>query len=150
VPDDLLGGSLNRFISPPESGGKIAMKDLGEKTEVKIFEIERQDDTIIVTPLLDLNEFEFQRIDAGAGTILRLLEDAPVKNVVLDFHRVDYFGSTALGFFIKLWKRARKKDGHMALCNVSEHEKEILKVTMLDNLWTICASKEEAMRAVRK
>ena len=122
------------------------MIEFVEKTEAKIFQTERQDDTIIVIPVLDLNEFEFQRIEAGAGAILRLLEDAHVKNVVVDFHRVDYFGSTALGFFVKLWKRARKKDGHMALCNVSEHEKEILKGTMLDNLWTICASREDAMR----
>jgi anti-anti-sigma factor len=122
------------------------MNEFVDKTEVKTFQTERQDDTIIVTPVLDLNEFEFQRIEAGAGAILRLLEDTHLKNVVVDFHRVDYFGSTALGFFVKLWKSARKKDGHMALCNVSEHEKEILKGTMLDNLWTICASREDAMR----
>jgi len=127
------------------------MNELVEKTEVaKVFEIERQDDTIIVTPVLDLNEFEFQRIEAGAGPVLRLLEDTHVKNVVVDFHRVDYFGSTALGFFLKLWKRVRKKDGHMAFCNVSEHEKEVLKVTMLDSLWPNYPSREEAMRSVRK
>jgi anti-anti-sigma factor len=129
---------------------QIAMNELVEETGAKVFEIERQADTIIVTPVLDLNEFEFQRIEVGAGPVLQLLEDAHVKNVVMDFHRVDYFGSTALGFFLKIWKRVRKKDGHMALCNVSDHEKEILKVTMLDSLWPICASREEAMRAVRK
>jgi len=126
------------------------MKESVEKTEVRIFDIERQNDTIIVTPLQDLNELEFQRIEGGAGTILRLLEDAHVKNVVMDFHKVDYFASTALSFFLKIWKRVRKKDGHMALCNVSEHEKAILKVTMVDGLWTICASREEAIRAVGK
>jgi anti-sigma B factor antagonist len=127
------------------------MNESVKKTEgAKVFEIKRQDDTIIITPELDLNEFEFQRIEAGVGPVLQLLEDTHVKNVVVDFHKVDYFGSTALGFFLKIWKRVRKKVGQMALCNVSEHEKEILKVTMLDSLWPICASKEEALRAVRK
>jgi anti-anti-sigma factor len=126
------------------------MKYLVEKTEVKIFDIDRQDDTIIVTPLQDLNELEFQRIEGGTGTILRLLDDAHVKNVVMDFHKVDYFASTALSFFLKLWKKVRKNDGHMALCNVSEHEKAILKVTMVDSLWPICPSREEAIRAVKK
>jgi len=126
------------------------MEESVEKTEVKIFDIERQKDTIIVTPLQDLNELEFQRIEGGAGTILRLLEDAHVKNVVMDFHKVDYFASTALSFFLKIWKRVRKKDGHMALCNVSEHEKQVLKVTMVDSLWPICASREEAIRTVKK
>jgi hypothetical protein len=36
----------------------------------------------------------------------------------------------------------------MAFCNVSDHEREILKVTKLDSLWTICGSREEAMQAV--
>jgi anti-anti-sigma factor len=126
------------------------MKESVEKTEVKIFDIERQDDTIIVTPLQNLNELEFQRIEGGARTILRLLEDGHVKNVVMDFHKVDYFASTALSFFLKLWKRVRKNDGLMALCNVSEQEKQVLKVTMVDSLWPICASREEAIRAVKK
>jgi hypothetical protein len=58
-----------------------AMNELVEKTEgAKVFEIERQEDTITVIPVLDLNEFEFQRIEAGAGPVLRLLEDTHVKN----------------------------------------------------------------------
>ena len=126
------------------------MNESAEKSEVKVFQIERQDDTIIVIPVLDLNEFEFQRIESGAGPVMRLLEDDHVKNVIVDFHRVDYFGSTALSFFFKIWKRVRTKNGQMALCNMSEHEKEILKITMLDTLWRICASREEALQAVRK
>ena len=126
------------------------MNESVEKTEVKIFDIERQDDTIILTPMKNLNELEFQRIEGGAGTILRLLDDAHVKNVVMDFHKMDYFASTALSFFLKIWKRVMKNEGHMALCNVSEHEKQVLKVTMVDSLWPICASREEAIRAVKK
>jgi anti-anti-sigma factor len=125
------------------------MKESPKKTDVLIFQIERQDDTIIVIPVRDLNEFEFERIEAAAGPVMRFLEDDHVKNVVVDFHRVDYFGSTALGFFFKIWKRVRTKNGQMALCNVSEHQKEILKVTMLDTLWRICASRDDALQAVR-
>jgi anti-anti-sigma factor len=126
------------------------MKESAKKTDVEIFQIEWQDDTIIVIPVRDLNEFEFERIEAGAGPVMRFLEDDHVKNVIVDFHRVDYFGSTALSFFFKIWKRVRTKNGQMALCNMSEHEKEILRVTMLDTLWRICASREDALQAVRK
>jgi hypothetical protein len=37
----------------------------------------------------------------------------------------------------------------MAICNVSEHEREILDVTRLSKLWPLCASREEALAVVR-
>jgi anti-anti-sigma factor len=114
-----------------------------------IFEIEQSDDTIIVVPL-DLRELNYKRIDEGASRILDLLNGTGIKNVVIDLGKTDYYGSTALGFFVKLWKRVRKKSGRMAFCNVSDHEKEILQITNLDHSWPICSSRIEALRAVSK
>jgi len=63
-------------------------------------------------------------------------------------HKADYYGSTALGFFLKLRQRVRRWNGRMALCNVSDHEKEILQITKLDHLWPISSSRIEALEAV--
>jgi anti-anti-sigma factor len=114
-----------------------------------IFEIKREGDTLILTPVTNLGELAYEGIESGAGDVLDLLNNSSVKNVVLDFHRTDYCGTTALGFFLKLWKRVRNRDGHLAFCNVSDHEREILQLTKLDHLWAICGSREEAMQAVR-
>jgi CPA1 family monovalent cation:H+ antiporter len=72
-----------------------------------------------------------------------------IKNVVIDFHRTDYYASTALIFFMRLWTRVKRGNGLMAFCNLSDHEKEILQVTKLDRLWPICESREQALQAVR-
>jgi anti-anti-sigma factor len=114
-----------------------------------IFEIELQGDTIIVAPVVDLLELDYQRIEAGAGEILKLLDGGGIKHVVLDFQKTVHFGSAALGFFLKLWKRVRTRNGRMALCNVSDLEKAILRVTNLDLLWPIRPSRSEALEAVR-
>jgi anti-anti-sigma factor len=58
--------------------------------------------------------------------------------VVLDFSRTDFYGSTALASFVRLWKRASGHGGRMAFCCVSQHEREILAVTRLDSLWPVC------------
>ena len=116
----------------------------------QVFEIEQVDDTIIVTPTVDLRESDYQRIEDGAKTVLDLLNGTGFKNVVVDFQKTDYYGSTALGFFVKLLKRVRRQNGHMAFCNVSDHEKEILQVTKLDHSWPICSSRIEALKAVRE
>jgi anti-anti-sigma factor len=114
-----------------------------------VFEVEQAGDTIIVVPTVDLRELDYQRIEDGARGILDLLDGAAIQNVVLDFHRTDYYGSTALGFFLKLWKRVRMRNGRMAFCNVSDHEQEILRVTGLDHAWPICSSRSEALKAIR-
>jgi stage II sporulation protein AA (anti-sigma F factor antagonist) len=114
------------------------------------FQIEQQDDTVVVTPLIDLRELEYELIERDGKTVLDRLAAAHAKNVVVDFDKTDYYGSTALGFFVKLWKRSRTHGGHMAFCNVSPHEREILELTRLDTLWSICGSRDEALDAVQK
>jgi anti-anti-sigma factor len=114
-----------------------------------VFEIGQVGDTIIIVPAIDLRELEYQRIEEGAAKILHLLNASDIKNVVMDFHKTDYYGSTALGFFVKLWKRVRKQNRRMAFCNVSDHEREILELTNLDRSWPICSSRTEALRSIR-
>ena len=118
-------------------------------TTTKLFDIECQGDTVIVIPTMDLGEFDYEELAADAEEVFSLLEKSDDKNnVVIDFRNTDYFGSTSLGVFLSVWKRVRQREGRMAFCNLSEHEKEILTVTKLDNLWSICATREEAMKTV--
>jgi stage II sporulation protein AA (anti-sigma F factor antagonist) len=114
-----------------------------------LFDVEREGDVVVVTPTADLREFEYQDIEAKADDLLDLVGKAEVKGVVLDFRRTDYYGSTALGFFLRIWKRISGHGGRLAFCNVSQHEREILTVTRLDGLWPICRNKDEALKLVR-
>ena len=116
---------------------------------LKTLLIERDGDTVIVTPTRDLNEYRYLSASADAKSVLDLLDRALAKNVVVDLGRTDYYGSSALGFFVQLWNRVRRRHGRMAFCNVSDHEKEILLITHLDHLWLVCPSKWAALDAVR-
>jgi anti-anti-sigma factor len=124
------------------------MSETGLATVDGIFEIEQIDNTIIVVPTVDLRELEYQRIEDGAREILGLLNGTGIKNVVIDLHKTDYYGSAALGFFVNLLTKVRRLNGRLAFCNVSAHEKEILQVTQLDHLWPICSSRNQALVAV--
>jgi anti-anti-sigma factor len=112
------------------------------------FRVEQIDDTMIVTPMIDLGEFEYARIDRDGREILERLAAADARNVVVDCSEMTYYGSAALGFFVRVWKRLRMLGGHMAFCNISPDERHILKVTRLDTLWGVCGSREEALEAV--
>ncbi len=106
-----------------------------------LFQMEREGDTLVVIPLVDLSELAFQEIEAGGRGLLELLDHTSVKNVIMDFYMTDYYGSSALGFFVKLWKRVSRCNGRMAFCNVSDYEKEILQTMRLDQLWPIYLSR---------
>jgi anti-anti-sigma factor len=129
---------------------EIAVEGRTQGTLPNILEIEREGGTIIVIPLADLGELAYPQIMAGAKEVLELLDRTAAENVVMDFCKTDYCGSTALEFFVKLWVGVRKRNGRMVFCNVSDHEKEILRTTNLDHLWPICRSREEALQAVRE
>jgi anti-anti-sigma factor len=115
-----------------------------------VFELEPHDDTLVVIPAVNLSESECDRIEQAAKDLFELLNSSAYMNVVLDFHKTDFYGSSALAFFVKLWKWARHHRCRLAFCNLSEHEKEILQVAHLDQLWPICESKNEALRTVQE
>jgi anti-anti-sigma factor len=110
------------------------------KELAKLFEVEQAGAVVIVIPQADLSEFAFQQLD--------MLDRVQASGVIIDCHKSNYFGSTAMGFFMKLWLRVRRCGGRMAFCNMSDNEKEILHVTKADSLWTVCASRKEALAAV--
>ncbi|MFV1967345.1 MAG: STAS domain-containing protein [Pirellulaceae bacterium] len=114
-----------------------------------MFDIQHQGDVVVVVPQYDLREFEFGQIELEGAEVLEILEQSRAKHAVFDFHKTDYYGSTALSFFVKVWKRVRANGGSMAFCNVSVHELEILELTKLNELWSLCNSRDEALDEVR-
>lgn len=113
-----------------------------------VFSTEVREKTLIVTPLENLSELEFDRIESAADGVFQELDAGKVKNVVLDFRNTDFYGSTALGFFVKLWKRVLAGGGKMAFCNVSAHEHEVLTLTHLDRSWPVCSTLPDALAIV--
>jgi anti-anti-sigma factor len=111
---------------------------------------DQEGDTLVLVPTRNMGEFEFQQIDRESRDMLTALQEGRTRNVVIDCHETDFFGSTALGFFLKLWKRVCQHGGRMALCNLSEHEREVLQATRLDTLWIVRGTRAEALAAVRE
>ena len=114
-----------------------------------LFEWEQTGDTLVLLPRKDLGESDYEQITDSAKEVLELLSNGQVKNLVMDFSRTDYYGSTALGFFLKLWKRVKSRSGKMAFCNVSEHEMEVLILTHLNTLWPVCKTRQDALATVK-
>lgn len=119
-------------------------------TAANYFNIVRDGDTLIVSQTADLRESIFEAHHEATTGLLASLDEGTTRHVVWDFGNTQTVGSTALGFFVKLWKCVCERRGKMAFCNLSAYEKEILHVTKMDRLWPLCDTLEDAVRAVRE
>ena len=117
-------------------------------TKDSVFDFEHSGNTLVLIPNTDLRELEFDALEGGSVDVFDQLSLATFKNVIIDFSKTDYYGSTALAFFVKFWKRVKSRGGRMVLCNVSMHEREILELTNLTSLWAIYDNRQEALKAI--
>lgn len=119
--------------------------------EGTVLRIEPCGNTVVITPQGDLGEFVVSAMAEEAEAALARWDDpSQRRHLILNLQRTDYFGSSALGFFIRLWKRVRESGGRMILCNVSSHERDLLKITRLDEFWEITDSLDDANALVSR
>ncbi len=68
--------------------------------------------------------------------------------IVIDLTDTTFLDSTALGVLIGAVKRLRSRDGALAIVNVDENISKTFEITGLDQIFTIVATREEAIDAV--
>lgn len=114
--------------------------------EPKVFRAESDGQTLIVTPLTNVSSLADESVKPELDGLLEQLERPGVKNAVVDFADISYFGTTMLETMRVIGRRVRDGKGKMVLCNLSNMEREILRVAGFDTLWPICESREEALQ----
>ncbi len=114
----------------------------------KTFGTESEGQTLIVIPLVNVSSLAEKDVRPELNRLLEQLEQEGTRNVVIDFAKISYFGTTMLEAMNAIWKCVREAGGEMALCNLSDMQREVLHVAKFDTLWTICASRREALRTV--
>lgn len=114
----------------------------------KVFEVSSDGSTLVIVPLGSVGSLAGEGVNAELEELTARLRDSGLKQVIFDFHKVDYFGSSMLGAMHTVWKLVAAGGGKMAVCNLSDVEREVLEVSRFDTLWPIYATREEAMAAV--
>ncbi len=120
-------------------------------SQTNAFQVERLGQTILVTPIRDLLEFEIDALlTCDPGGAIELLESQQAKNVIIDCRNLRCCCSSGIAVFIRLGKRSQAHRGRMAFCNVSHSMQTILEVTNLTTLWPIFASMSDAIAYVEE
>ncbi len=82
------------------------------------------------------------------GTELyRLIDEEDRRRIILDFEKVHYISSQAIGIIMAMRKKlASLKHTQLVLCSVNAPLQQLLKITGLDKLLTVKPTQKEAVK----
>lgn len=84
-----------------------------------------------------------------AQQLYKLVEEHDHRQIILDFERVQYLSSQAIGILLGMQKRlSTLNKGTMVLCGVGARLMELLRITRLDRVLSIKPSQKEAIRSL--
>jgi anti-sigma B factor antagonist len=90
-------------------------------------------------------------VDVYTGTTLRDrisgLLDSGVRDLIVDLGRVDFIDSTGLGVLVGALNRARELGGSLQLVCAQERVLKLLRITGLDQVFTVQPSVDRALAA---
>jgi len=116
--------------------------------EGQIFARESHGKTLVLNPLMHLGSLHEPEIVHETEDVLTVLSQTSSTNLLIDLAQGTYLGTAMLGAIVKLWKHVALRGGKLALCNVSENVTQVLRLTKLQTVWPIYASRQEALAAL--
>lgn len=79
---------------------------------------------------------------------LLALVDEGHRRLVIDFRKVEYFSSTAIGKLLVLQRALLARQGRLVLCAIDERVFEAFKITTFDKVFTFRPTCEEAVQCI--
>lgn len=84
-------------------------------------------------------------------SLYRLVDEEDRRMIILDFERVVYLSSQAIGIILTLNKKLTAlKNNSFVLCGVGPKLMELLKITRLDKVLKVVPTQKEAIRVIPK
>lgn len=88
-------------------------------------------------------------LDEIGTELYRLVDEEDRRRLVLDFEKVQYLSSQAIGIVLTLNKKlAALKNSKFVLCGVGPKLLELLKITRLDRILIVKPTQREAVKVL--
>ena len=87
---------------------------------------------------------------AGTATLERAYAEAAAGRpaaILIDFAGVPYINSTGIAVIVGLLARARRDDRPMLACGLSDHYRELFRITRIADVLELVANEAEAVAA---
>jgi len=88
-------------------------------------------------------------LEAIGQQLYKLVDEQDKRKIVLDFEKVQYLSSQAIGIVLTMNKKlGGLSNSKLVLCGVGPRLLELLKITRLDRLLTIKPTQREATKVI--
>ena len=101
-----------------------------------------------IVTLTDEKILEENDIRALQESIMSVVEQAELINLILDFQNVRFLSSAVLGLLIRISKKVYERNGQLRLCNINPKIHEIFKITRLTKIFDIYQDLESAVEGL--
>lgn len=115
----------------------------------RVIDINRQGDVVVVTLLREVTALTDDHLLAELGEVLDELKEGEATHAVIDLQQVSKFGSSFLEALRRVWNAAREQGGRVAICNITELGRDIIRIAKFDSVWQLCETRQEAIESVR-
>lgn len=80
------------------------------------------------------------------GLLLRMLDQAKPKKLILNLEDVPYMDSSAIAVLVETLQKLRKTGGSVSLTNLQPRVKGLLEIARLETIFSLCATEAEALK----
>jgi anti-sigma B factor antagonist len=100
---------------------------------------------VTIVNFQDASILDTAQIEQIGEQLYDLVDGRARRKIVLDFTKVRFLSSSALGILITLRKKADAIKGQIALCALREEIREVFKITKLEKVFKIYGNEDEAL-----
>lgn len=112
--------------------------------------VTREIEGITVVVFQQSHILDAMTIERMATSLKELIEGSDEGKFILDFSRVTYMSSSALGMLIGLQRRIVQKKARVKLSSIHDDIMEVFRITKLDTVFEIYKDGAAALEAFRK
>lgn len=102
---------------------------------------------VTIAQIVDKKMLDESAIQEMGTEILSLIEQDGHRSLALDFSRVEYLSSAALGKLITLDRKMKGHRGRLSLCSIRPEILEVFQITKLNKVFDIRKDVAEAVAA---
>jgi anti-sigma B factor antagonist len=103
---------------------------------------------VTIVDFQDVRLTESQQLDSIGEELYRLVDEMDRKKLVLDFTKVQFLASAAVGVLMKLHRKSTAIKGTFIICGLRPQLMKVFEIMKLTKLLKFAPNEQEALRAL--
>lgn len=100
---------------------------------------------VTVVNIEDVSILDLGQVESLGQQLYELVDDRNCRKLVLDFTKVKFLSSSALGVLVNLQKKTNGIKGTLVICALRAELMKVFEITKLKKLFTFCDDETAAL-----